>query len=162
MMKPVLLSLAAVLLITFGASAQKKREIIPRDSITNKYCYQAVSDTLPATKEELRAKLEKWIKQNYNAQESKYVKLGVDGDSYTIHDREALPGKARKFVEYDLTVDLKDKRYRYKLTNLQYAAVGMYPLEDKMATDKRSDFEEMDVILRGIIKSMQAALASEW
>jgi hypothetical protein len=31
-----------------------------------------------------------------------------------------------------------------------------------MATDKRSDFEEMDVILRGIIASMQASLKSEW
>jgi hypothetical protein len=162
MVKHALLGLIASAMFTTLVSAQNKREIIPRDSITQKYGYQGVVDSLPATKDELRAKLEKWIKQNYNAQESKYVKLGVDGDSYTIHDREALPGKARKFVEYDLTVDLKDNRYRYKLTNLQYAAVGMYPLEDKMATDKRSDFEEMDVILRGIIASMQASLKSEW
>ncbi|MBP8824494.1 MAG: hypothetical protein KBH07_12700 [Flavobacteriales bacterium] len=162
MLKHMLISFAALAISSLDAPAQDKREIIPRDSITQKYCYQHVSDSLPATKEELRAKLEKWIKQNYNALENKYVKLGVDGDSYTIHDREALPGRARKFVEYDLTVDLKENRYRYKLTNLQYAAVGMYPLEDKMATDKRSDFEEMDVILRGIIASMEAALKSGW
>jgi hypothetical protein len=162
MLKQALLSIVATTLFSSVVDAQKKREIIPRDSITQKYCYQQVSDSLPATKGELRAKLEKWIKQNYNELENKYVKLGVDGDSYTIHDREALPGRARKFVEYDLTVDLKENRYRYKLTNLQYAAVGMYPLEDKMATDKRSDFEAMDEILRGIIASMEAALKSAW
>lgn len=162
MIKHILLGFLASVTLTLGASAQNKREIIPRDSITHKYCYQGVSDTLPAMKEELRGKLEKWIKQNYNDKGSKYVKVSVDKDSYVLHDREALPGKARKFVEYDLTIDLKDKRYRYKLTNLQYAAVGMYPLEDKMATDKRSDFEEMDTILRGILASMQAALKSDW
>lgn len=152
----------AMALLTTSVSAQSKREIIPRDSITGKYTYQGVVEHLPFGKEELRGKLEKWIKQNYNALENKYVKLGVDGDTYTMHDREALPGKARKFVEYNLTVDLKDNRYRYKLTDLQYAAVGMYPLEDKLATDKRKDFEAMDVILRGIIDSMKAALKSEW
>lgn len=162
MIKHALLAVSVPLLFATATTAQNKREIIPRDSITQKYCYQGTSDTLPFTKDELRTKLEKWIKQNYNPQESKYVKITADGDTYTLHDREALPGKARKFVEYDLTIDLKDKRYRYKLTNLQYAAVGMYPLEDKMATDKRSDFEEMDTILRGIIASMQAALKSEW
>ena len=162
MLKYTLISLVASAILSVDSSAQNKREIIPRDSITQKYCYQEVSDSLPSTKEELHAKLKKWIKQNYNALENKYVKLGVDGDNYTLHDREALPGRARKFVEYDLTVDLKENRYRYKLTNLQYAAVGMYPLEDKMATDKRSDFEEMDVILRGIIASMEAALKSAW
>lgn len=162
MLKYAFLSLMAAICLTTGSHAQGKREIIPRDSITQKYGYAGMSDTLPSSKEELRAKLEKWIKQHYNALENKYVKLGVDGDSYTMHDREALPGKARKFVEYDLTVDLKEQRYRYKLTNLQYAAVGMYPLEDKLATDKRSDFEEMDVILRGIIASMEAALKSSW
>ena len=154
--------LPLLFLFTLEVAAQKKREIIPRDSITHKYCYQKASDTLTFTKEQLRVKLEKWIKQNYNEQESKFTKLAVDGESYTIHDREALPGKARKFVEYNLTLDLKDNRYRYKLTDLQYAAVGMYPLEDDMATDKRSDFEEMDVILRGIISSLEAALTSEW
>jgi hypothetical protein len=121
-----------------------------------------VSDTLAFTKDDLRTKLEKWIKQNYNEQESKYTKLAVDGDTYTIHDREALPGKARKFVEYNLTVDLKDKRYRYKLTDLQYAAVGIYPLEDDMATDQKKDFEAIDTILRGIVSSLEAALKSEW
>lgn len=40
--------------------------------------------------------------------------------------------------------------------------MGKYPLEDKMATDKRSDFEEMDVILRGINGSMGSALNSAW
>ena len=162
MIKQLFLAALATFMFTHDTAAQKKREIIPRDSITQKYCYQHASDTLPATKEDLRKKLEKWIKQNYNEQESKYTKLAVDGDSYTIHDREALPGKARKFVEYNLTVDLKEKRYRYKLTDLQYAAVGMYPLEDDMATDKREDFEAIDTILRGIINSLEAALKSEW
>lgn len=145
-----------------SAQAQKKREIIPRDSITHKYAYTKASDTLSFSKEELRTKLEKWIKQNYNAQESEYVKLGVDGDTYTIHDREALPGKQRKFVEYNLTVDLKEKRYRYKLTDLEYVAVGKYPLEDKLATDEREDFEKMHAILTGVIKSLDAAMTSEW
>ncbi len=162
MVRHLFLLALATFTLTHDAAAQKKREIIPRDSITQKYCYQAASDTLPATKEDLRKKLDKWIKQNYNEQESKYTKLAVDGDSYTIHDREALPGKARKFVEYNLTVDLKEKRYRYKLTDLQYAAVGMYPLEDDMATDQRKDFEAIDTILRGIINSLEAALKSEW
>ena len=121
----ILSLLLLVLLIASPATAQKKREIIPRDSITHKYCYQKASDTLTFTKEQLRVKLEKWIKQNYNEQESKYTKLAVDGDNYTIHDREALPGKARKYVEYNLTIDLKELRFRYQLPDLQYAAVGM-------------------------------------
>lgn len=158
----ILLTVASVVLLCLPVEAQHKREIIPRDSITNKYCYQGIGEALSASRTDLHAKMEKWVKQNYNPQQSRYTKLEVDGDTYSIHDREALPGKARKFVEYDLTVDLKDGRYRYKLTDLQYAAVGMYPLEDKMATDKRSDFEAMDVILRRIIASMEAALQSEW
>jgi len=162
MIKSLSAVLIAMLAFAMDASAQKKREIIPRDSATHKYCYQHASDTLAFSKEELRTKLEKWIKQNYNEQESKYTKLAVDGDSYTVHDREALPGKARKFVEYNLTVDLKERRYRYKLTDLQYAAVGMYPLEDDMATDQRKDFEAIDTILRGVIDSLESALKSEW
>ncbi|MEO8068631.1 MAG: hypothetical protein ABI599_13120 [Flavobacteriales bacterium] len=156
------LFLLMVVSIPLCLSAQKKREIIPRDSITHKYAYTKASDTIPATKEELRGKLDKWIKQNYNELESKYVKLGVDGDTYTIHDREALPGKQRKFVEYNLTVDLKEKRYRYKLTDLEYVAVGKYPLEDKLATDERDDFEAMHAILTGVLKSLDAAMTSEW
>ena len=158
-------TLLLILVFSFVAStanAQRKREIIPRDSITGKYAYTGVSDTLPATKEELRAKLDKWIKQNYNAQESQYVKLAIDGDTYTIHDREALPGKQRKFVEYNLTIDLKEQRYRHKLTDLEYVAVGKYPLEDKLATDEREDFEKMHAILTGVLKSLGAAMASEW
>jgi len=162
MAQHLLLAVAAVALLSVNADAQKKREIIPRDSITNKYCYQRISAELPASKAELRNKLSRWISQNYDTLKSKYTKLSEVGDSYTIHDREALPGRARKFVEYNLTVDLKEHRYRYTLTDLQYAAVGMYPLEDKMATDKRSDFEAMDTILRRIIASMEAALQSEW
>lgn len=161
-MKTILLLSGIAVLSTLNGQAQNKREIIPRDSITHKYCYQAVSDSVASNNAQLHAKLDKWIQQNYNEAESKYTKLGLDGDTYTIHDREALPGKARKFVEYNLTVDLKDHRYRYKLTDLQYAAVGMYPLEDKLATDKRKDFEAMDSILRGIIASMNAALKSDW
>ncbi|MBK6775043.1 MAG: DUF4468 domain-containing protein [Flavobacteriales bacterium] len=157
-----LLLLLVILVSASTASAQKKREIIPRDTITGKYAYSKMSDTIPNTKEELRAKLDKWIKQNYNPQESKYTTIAVDGDTYTIHDREALPGKARKFVEYNLTVDLKEKRYRYKLTDLEYAAVGKYPLEDKMATDERDDFEAMHAILTGVLKSLDAAMVSEW
>jgi hypothetical protein len=153
--------LAALLILTFSASAQKKREIIPRDSITGKYAYIHVSDTLPLTKEKLNERLQIWIKQNYDTAASKYSSLSHIGDTYTIHDREALPGKARKFVEYNLTVDLKDKRYRYKLTDLEYVAVGKYPLEDKMATDKREDFEEMHAILNNILKSLDAALAKK-
>lgn len=161
-MRTLLTLLIALILPAAAILAQNKREIIPRDSITHKYCYQAVSDTLPFTKTELAVKLEKWIQQNYNPQESQYVKLAVDGATYTMHDREALPGRARKSVEYNLTVDLKEQRYRYQLTDLEYIAVGKYPLEDKLATDKRSDFEEMDVILRGIIGSMESALKSAW
>ena len=161
-MRALLLTILFLAVASATVSAQKKKEIIPRDSLTHKYCYQAVSDTLAFTKEEFRTKLEKWIKQNYNEQESKYTKLAVDGDTYTIHDREALPGKARKFVEYNLTVDLKDQRYRYKLTDLQYAAVGIYPLEDDMATDQKKDFEAIDLILRGVITSLETALMSEW
>lgn len=162
MTKDLPLVVAAVVMLCFGAHAQNKYEIIPRDSITNKYCYQAMSTELPATKEELRDKFSRWTKQNYDSLNSKYTKLSEDGDSYSIHDREALPGKARKFVEYDLTVDFKEHRYRYTLTDLQYAAVGMYALEDKMATHKRRDLEEIDVILRRIVASLEAALKSDW
>ncbi len=155
--KLLLLSLLAV----FGGEgiAQKKYEIIPRDSITNKYCYTAISDSIPGgTKDKLHERMAKWIKENFNPEKSQYTQLAQDGDTYTIHDREAIPGAARKFVEYNLTVDLKDNKYRYKLTDLEYVAVGKYPLEDKMATDKKSDFEAMDQILTGILSSMDASL----
>ncbi|MCB0790841.1 MAG: DUF4468 domain-containing protein [Flavobacteriales bacterium] len=147
-----------VILLLHQAQAQGKRHIIPRDSITDKYTYQGVSDTISADKEQLRGRLEKWIKQNYNPEERQYASSKQDGDSYTMHDREALPGKARKYVEYDLTVDIKDKRYRYKLTHLEYIAVGKYPLEDKMATDKRSDLEEIHTICSRIVESLDAAM----
>ena len=148
--------------IAINASAQKKREIIPHDTITGKYAYTGVSDSLPATKEQLKDKLDKWIKQNYNTDKDKYASVKVDNDTYELHDREALHGKTRKFVEYNLTVDVKEHRYRYKLTDLEYVAVGKYPLEDKMATDQRKDFEAMDEILRKIIASMEAAVKSTW
>ncbi len=57
---------------------------------------------------------------------------------------------------------MKEHKYRYKLTDLVYVAVGSYPLEDKMATDQRKDFVAMDGILRKIIASMEAALKSTW
>jgi hypothetical protein len=153
------LLLLLTVVIGHAALAQKKREIIPRDSITNKYCYTAISDSIPgASKDKLHARMDKWIKENYNPEKSQYTQLSTDGDTYTIHDREAIPGAARKFVEYNLTVDLKDHKYRYKLTDLEYVAVGKYPLEDKMATDKKSDFEAMDEILSGILRSMDASL----
>ena len=59
-------------------------------------------------------------------------------------------------------MDVKEYKYRYKLTDLEYVAVGKYPLEDKMATDQRKDFEAMDEILRKIIASMEAAVKSTW
>ncbi|MCB9169211.1 MAG: DUF4468 domain-containing protein [Flavobacteriales bacterium] len=158
MVHPIVTSLAAMVLIATSAQAQNKRHIIPRDSITDKYTYQAVSDMIDADKEHLRGRLEKWIKQNYNPEERQYASSKQDGDSYTMHDREALPGTARKYIEYDLTVDIKDNRYRYKLTHLEYIAVGKYPLEDKMATDKRSDLEDIHTICTRIIASLDAAM----
>lgn len=143
---------------TMWASAQNKREIIPRDSITDKYAYQGVVAVEGASLADLTTRLEKWQKKHYNTAESKYASISKDGDSHTMHEREALPGKARKFIEYDLTVDLKDGRYRYKLGQIEYIAVGKYPLEDKMATDKRSDLEEIHVICTRIIASLEAAM----
>ncbi|MBL7963221.1 MAG: DUF4468 domain-containing protein [Flavobacteriales bacterium] len=157
-----LLVLALGLLVSVPAQAQKKKSIIPRDSITTKYGYSAVSDTIAADKEALRTRLEKWIKQNYNPDKSKFTSSKQEGDSYTVHDREALPGRARKYIEYDLTVDIKDKRYRYKLTNLEYIAVGKYPLEDKMATDDKDDLKAIDDICRRILASLDAAMKSDW
>jgi hypothetical protein len=139
-------------------SAQNKREIIPRDSITQKYAYQGVVTVDSASLADLTTRLEKWQKKHYNPTESKYASVAKDGDSHTMHEREALPGAARKFIEYDLTVDLKDGRYRYKLGQIEYIAVGKYPLEDKMATDKRSDLEEIHEICTRIIASLDAAM----
>ena len=147
-----------VLLLPFAAIAQKKREIIPRDSITGKYTYEGIEQVEGADLEALRARLEKWSKQHFNPEESEYASVVRDGDSYVLHDREALPGKARKFIEYDLTIDLKDDRYRYKLGKIEYIAVGKYPLEDKMATDKRSDLEEIHVICSNILASLKASM----
>ena len=138
--------------------AQKKDQIIPRDSITEKYAYQGVVGVEGASLADLTARLEKWEKQRYNPVERKYASVVVDGDTHTLHDREALPGKARKFIEYDLTIDLRDGRYRYNLTHLEFVAVGKYPLEDKMATDKRSDLEEIHVICERILATLEAEM----
>lgn len=156
-MKPIL-TLFLALFLMVPAAAQKKSKIIPRDSITDKYTYQGVTTAESADLSTLRQRLEKWNKQNYNPEESKYASVVVDGDTYTMHDREELPGRARKFIEYDLTIDLKDERYRYKLTHIEYIAVGKYPLEDKMATDKKSDLEAIDTICKGIVASLEAAM----
>ncbi|MCB0812091.1 MAG: DUF4468 domain-containing protein [Flavobacteriales bacterium] len=144
-----------------AAQKNKGKGILPRDSITDKFCYTDVGANANADKAALQEKLEKWIKQNYNTDEE-HTTVAQDGDTWTIHDREALPQRARKFVAYDLTVDLKDGRYRYKLTNLMYTATGTYPLEDKMATDKKSDLREIDEILERVLGSLNAALQSEW
>ncbi|MCB0794833.1 MAG: hypothetical protein KDB88_08860 [Flavobacteriales bacterium] len=154
-----ILALLVPILLICSVNAQNKRHIIPRDSITNKYTYQGISDSLGVDKETLRSRLEKWNKQNYNQEESEYASVVRDGDSYTMHDREALPGKARKFIEYDLTVDLRDEKFRYKLTHLEYIAVGKYPLEDKMATDQRKDLEAIHDICSRIVASLGAAMA---
>ena len=161
MIKP--LFVLATLLVALPLSAQKDKGkgIIPRDSITNKFCYTDVGANEGADRAALQEKLEKWIKQNYNTEEE-HTTVEQDGDSWTVHDREALPQRARKYIAYDLTVDLKDGKYRYKLTNLMYTATGTYPLEDKMATDKKSDLREIDEILRRVVASLEAALKSEW
>ena len=85
---------ALVVSISAGAVAQKKKEIIPRDSITNKYCYTAVSDSIPANKDQLRVRMDKWIKENYDIQKSKYTKLSSDGDTSRedgLYDPEETP-----------------------------------------------------------------------
>ncbi|MCB0769825.1 MAG: hypothetical protein KDC00_05405 [Flavobacteriales bacterium] len=154
-----LILIGALLVTTCSVVAQKKSEIIPRDSITDKYAYMDVVTVEGATLEQLTKRLEKWEKQHYNPVERQYASVVVDGDSHTLHDREALPGKARKFIEYDLTVDMKDGRYRYNLTHLEFVAVGKYPLEDKMATDKRSDLEEIHAICERILASLGAEMS---
>lgn len=154
-----ILFVGLLLSTTQWTAAQNKREIIPRDSITDKYAYMDVVSLEGASLAELTKRLEKWEKQHYNPVERQYASVVVDGDSHTLHDREALPGKARKFIEYDLTVDMKDGRYRYNLTHLEFVAVGKYPLEDKMATDKRSDLEEIHAICTRILASLAAEMA---
>ncbi|HPF67451.1 MAG: DUF4468 domain-containing protein [Flavobacteriales bacterium] len=161
MIKYLLPLLAALFVMPAAAQKNKGKGILPRDSITDKFCYTDVGANANADKAALQEKLEKWIKQNYNTDEE-HTTVAQDGDTWTIHDREALPQRARKFVAYDLTIDLKDGRYRYKLTNLMYTATGTYPLEDKMATDKKSDLREIDEILERVLGSLNAALQSEW
>jgi len=73
-----------------------------------------------------------------------------------IHGRDQMSGTSRRFVEYDLTVDIKDLRYRYTMTDLQYIVSGRYAIEDKRAHVKKRDFEELDGMLRKILASLEA------
>jgi len=153
MMHRTTLIVISFLFISTGMFAQKKNSPIPLDSITNKYAYHYVSDSIEANKTELADRLGKWIAQNYN-EEDKNTSIEIEDDTYMIHGRDQMQGKSSRFVEYDLTLDLKDNKYRYKMTDLQYIVSGRYALEDKRATDKKRDLEEIDSMLRKIMKSL--------
>lgn len=152
MKKLILLAFCAA--IGTSAVAQKKKSPIPLDSITNKYAYHLVSDSIDADKAELASRLEKWIAQNYN-EEDKNTTIEQGDDTYMVHGRDQMAGKSRRFIEYDLTVDLKDNKYRYKMTDLQYIVSGRYALEDKRATDNKRDLEEIDGMMRKILTSLE-------
>lgn len=150
---------------SLDVSAQKKNKtIVPQDSITGQYAYNGTVTNIDGDQEALRQRLDKWIAQNYNFEKDEHASLKIDedGDTYTVHGRERMSGAAKRFIEYDLTVDLRDGRYRYKLTNIRYIVVGNYALEDKRATDKKRDLEEIHIMLSKIILSQKAALEDTW
>ena len=156
MIKKILPLFALCILVSVNASAQKKKKsTVPRDSITNKFAYHHVSDSIMASKAQLADRLDKWIAQNYNT-DDKNTAVEIDGDTYMIHGRDQMQGASRRFIEYDLTVDLKENKYRYKMTDFQYIVSGRYALEDKRATDKKRDLEEIDGMMRKILNSLDA------
>lgn len=158
--------LIAFLTITTTSAQKKKKDktIIPVDSITGLYAYNGVIKDIEGDIDAIRERLDKWVAQNYSFDTDEHASLKVDedGDTYRIHARTPMSGGVRRFIEYDLTTDLKDSAYRYKLTNLRYVVVGNYPLEDKRSTDKKRDLEEIDRMMRRILASMKAALADTW
>lgn len=162
-MKKITTLTLGLVFLAAGAFAQKKKSPIPLDSITNKYAYHAVSDSIDADKAKLLDRLEKWVAQNYN-EDDKNTAIERSDDTYMIHGRDQMAGKSRRFVEYDLTVDLKDNKYRYKMTDLQYIVSGRYSLEDKRATDNKRDLEEIDGMMRKILASLEThmKLGDDW
>ncbi len=159
---------ALCLLLCLGtqtANAQKKKKtIVPRDSITGQYSYDGVVKGIEGNQEELQQRLDKWIAQNYNFEKDKHASLKIDedNDTYSVHGRAQMSGGARRFIEYDLTVDIKDSRFRYKLTDMRYIVVGNYAMEDKRATRKKKDLEEINSMMTKIILSMKAAMEDTW
>jgi hypothetical protein len=160
-----ILSILLILISTCDIHAQKKNKtIIPRDSITGQYAYNGKVTEIEGNQDALKQRLDKWIAQNYNFETDEHASLTVDEDedTYSVHGREQMEGSARRFIEYDLTVDLRDNRYRYKLTDLRYIVVGNYALEDKRATDKKKDLEEIHRMMYNLLKSLQAAMTDTW
>ena len=161
-----LISLCLLLVLGFqDAHAQKKKKtFVPRDSITGQYAYNGVVTGIEGKQEDLKQRIDKWIAQNYNFEKDKHASLKIDddGDTYSVHGRAQMEGRSRRFIEYDLTTDLKDGSFRYKLTNMRYIVVGNYALEDKRSTDKKKDLEEIHGMMSKILLSLKAAMKDTW
>ncbi|MBU0488398.1 MAG: DUF4468 domain-containing protein [Bacteroidetes bacterium] len=169
-MKKLLLILALAI-PTFQLSAQTETPVIPVDEATKLITYQKVVN-VEAKKDELFNKAIGWI-NGYYANPSGVTKKrdlasglieGVARFDLMVKDAKGVESKVG-VVEYKLTLNLKDTKYRYTLSEFVYKQASKFPCEkwlDTTAPGYQPAYADylnaLDTFANGLIADMTAKI----
>lgn len=118
--------LVAIIFISLTINGFAQNVDFPRDQ-TGKYSFTDIVDLNGMSKDQLFENGEKFMK-NIKVLHSKTKNFKADKVNYQIFDRGSFYvyriGSVKKgiagAVEYDITLDLKDDKYRYTITGFQF------------------------------------------
>ncbi|MCB0754448.1 MAG: DUF4468 domain-containing protein [Flavobacteriales bacterium] len=174
-----IIALMLIASIPFVASAQKNKDelnwpAMKIDSKTNLITYTEVPE-VPGTKDELYDRAMKWGGEYFKNFAEKIRKQDKDSGEMEIFNRVQIYAYDKKGVkttsrqglaQYTLTIQFKDGRYKYTVTDLNFKATSYQPLEawldrdDPNATNHSYYLTDIDADIQATLKSLKDAMYS--
>ena len=170
--KPQFLSIVAALVLVGGSSlsAEEKYPKPPKDETTHKFAYRGVVEVGGVDADTLYGRAMAWVATTYRSAneviqlDDPYAgRIIAKGNfSFTAHG-------SQKSVNHTLTIEVKDGRYRYALTDfvISYAGLHEVPLEDERSLTgiRKKSFDTVVSRSQEAITGLEVAMAvveEEW
>lgn len=164
----------------FGTMAQKNKDLswpaMELDSKTNLITYSELPEVSGTTKDDLFERAMAWGNDYYKNFAEKLRKQDKAAGEMEIfarfpiysYDKKGVKTTSRQgLAQYTLTIQFKDGRYKYTVTDLNMKATSYQPLEpwldreDPNAKNHSYYLTDIDEEIREMLKGLKEALASD-
>jgi len=181
-MKMKALMFLLITVVAMPAMAQKTKELpyppIPVDEKTKLITYEGVGKVDGVSAKDLYAKAIEWVKTYHKNPTEKLRKQDEANGEIEIFARFPIYAYDKKgvkttsnagLIQYTMTLQFKDGRYKYTVTNLNLKSQSYQPI-DSWFTDKENDtnadnhayqLADIDIEINAMIKDMLHKVAAK-
>lgn len=130
--KPLYMLFISLSIISFSSFGQKETPKLPIDKSTNKITYsEVVPVDSSVSKQELFGRAREWFAKTYRSStnviqmEDKESGIIVGKALFQVYHRALGSNYPSGYINYTISVYLKDGRYKYVFTNFYHSGQGM-------------------------------------